>query len=161
MWPKSHHFIPLEFGNYDRHLEKVAELYNQGLSLCDIARDVGLTKATVRNLVLRAGIPLRPLRAGKGPVNSRVHGKRHAKPPYGFAYFEGCIVKHPKEYPFLLSIIGQWKSGRSLNSIATNLNDKRVPSPMGKKWSWNSIANIIQRIKSGQLVPIGDKYELR
>jgi hypothetical protein len=76
-------------------------------------------------------------------------------------YFEGRVVKHPKEYPTLLQIINLWKSGRSLNSIATKLNEKRVPSPMSKTWSFNSIDNVIKRIKSGHLVQNGDQYELR
>ena len=161
MWPKSHNFIPLAFRNSDNHLEKITELYKQGLSLRDIAKRVDLSKTRVRSLALRAGIPLRAHRNEKGPVKFGIQNKRPVKPPYGFAYFEGQVVKHPKEYPVLLSIISQWNSGRPLNSIATKLNDKRVPSPMCKKWSWNSIANIIQRIKSGQLVRKGDRYELK
>ncbi len=131
------------------------------LSLRDIAKRMDLPKTKVRDLVLRSRIPLRTFRSEKAESSFRTSGKRNTKPPYGFVYFEGRVVKHPKEYPTLLSIIKQWKSGQPLNSIATKLNEKRVPSPMAKKWSWNSIANIIQRIKTGQLNQNGDQYELR
>ena len=161
MWAKPHNFIHLTFSNSDNYREKVAELYQQGLSLLDIAKRIDLPKTKVRDLVLRSRIPLRTFRNEKSESTFGNSGKRNAKPPYGFAYFEGRVVKHPKEYPILLSIISQWKSGRPLNSIATKLNEKRVPSPMGKTWSWNSIANIIQRIKTGQLIQNGDQYDLR
>ncbi len=161
MWPKSHHFIALAFRNYDNYVEKVAELYKQGLSLRDIAKRIDLPKTKVRDLVLRARIPLRTFRNEQARATLGTSGKRNTKPPYGFVYFEGRVVKHPKEYPILLSIIKQWKLGRPLNSIATKLNGKRIPSPMAKKWSWNPIANIIQRIKTGKLIQNGDQYELR
>src|SRR5665213_1061629 len=88
-------------------------------------------------------------------------GKKNWKPPCGFCYFEGRITRHPKEYPVLLTIIRRWKSGQSANSIATWLNGKGIASPMNRNWSWNSITNIIQRIKSGELIKKGERYELR
>jgi hypothetical protein len=98
----------------------------------------------------------------ESPNKASFHsGKRGAKPPYGFWYVEGELIRHPKEYLILLKIIQRWEKGQSLNSIATELNNKKIPSPMGKKWSWNSIDNIIKRIKNGQLVKKGDNYELR
>ena len=161
MWPKPHNFIPLAFRNCDNYLEKVAELYKSGLSLRDVGNQVGLSRTQVRNLVLRAGIPLRPSVNETGPIKFGKQNKRPVKPPYGFMYFEGHIVKHPKEYPVLLSIIKKWKLGGSYNSIAVKLNAKRVPSPLRKKWSDKTIAIIIQRVKTGHLVQKGDSYELR
>ena len=84
MWSKPHNFILLAFRNSDNHLEKIAELYKQGLSLRDIAKRVDLSKTSVRSLALRAGIPLRPLRNEKGPVKFGIQNKRPVKPPYGF-----------------------------------------------------------------------------
>ncbi len=131
------------------------------MSLSDIEAHVGISKGKVRGLLLRAGISLRNQHDEIGRISQRTKSKKAAKPPYGFCFYEGQIVKHPIEYPHLLSIIQKWKTGHSLNSIATWLNGKKVRSPMGKQWSWNSIANIIQRIKTGQLVEKGGKYELR
>lgn len=84
MWPKSHDFIQLEIRNYDKDLEKVAELYKNGNSLREISILVDLSKTKVRDLVLRAGIPLRSMRNEKGELVVGARGKRSAKPPYGY-----------------------------------------------------------------------------
>ena len=146
-WGKPHDFISLEIRNYDQHLAKVAELYAAGCSLRDIAKQIDLSKTKIRNLVLRAGIPLRTLRDENGRLMVGSRGKRRSKPPYGFWYLHGEIQSHPKEHPVVLEIIDLWKSGYSMNSIATVLNKRGVKSPMNKRWSWNSVKNIISRIK--------------
>ena len=161
MWPKSHDFIQLTFSNSTTCDHKVAELYEKGNSFRDIEKAIGISKTRVRNILHRLKVPVRPFIPESNRATQRIAGKKNVKPPYGFAYFEGRVVKHPKEYPTLLQIISLWKLGQSLNSIATKLNGKRVPSPMGKTWSWNSIDNIIKRIKNGHLVQTGDHYELR
>lgn len=161
MWPKSHDFIQLTFSNSTAFDPKVVDLYKKGNSLRDIEKLIGLSKSKVRSALIRNEIPLRPLLGENNRTSQRTAGKKNTKPPYGFAYLDGVVVRHPKEYPILLTIIRQWKSGQSLNSIAVQLNGKRVPSPMGKTWSWNSIDNIIKRIKTGHLVQNGDHYELR
>lgn len=56
--------------------------------------------------------------------------------------------QQPKEYPFVLEIIVRWKSGQSMNSIATWLNKLIIKSPMNKKWSLNSIDNIFKESKA-------------
>lgn len=161
MWLKSHDFIHLAISNYHSDLPEIIKFYQKGLSLGDIAARTGISKSRVRRLLVNAGIVLRNLREEKGRPTQGSTSKKSVKPPYGFCFDEGRIVRHPKEYPHLLAIIQRWKAEQSLNSIATWLNGKRVPSPMGKQWSWNSIANIVQRIKSGQLVKKGAYYELR
>lgn len=148
MWGERHDFIYLEFRKNDMYLEKVAELYRNGHSLRDIAKQIDLSKTKIRDLVLRAGIPLRTMRDEKGRLVLGTRGKRRAKPPYGYWYLDGQLQKHPKEYPVLLEIVDLWKSGGSRNSIATRLNKRGVKSPMNRKWSWNTIANIIDRLKN-------------
>ena len=143
MWPKSHDFIELTFRNYDKHLQIVAKLYEQGHSLREISRIVNLSKTKVRDLVLRAGIPLRSMRNEKGQLAVGARGKRNMKPPYGFWFLNGEVQQHPKEYPVVLKIVERWKSGQSMNSIATWLNRRGVKSPMNKKWSWNSVKSVI------------------
>ena len=161
MWPKSHDFIHLTFSNSTACDENITELYKKGNSFRDIEKLTGISKTKIRDVLIRLKFPIRPVHEESHRATQRLVGKKNVKPPYGFAYFEGRVVKHPKEYPVLLSIINQWKLGMSLNSIATKLNGKRVPSSMGKTWSWNSIDNIIKRIKNGHLVQSGDQYELR
>lgn len=61
----------------------------------------------------------------------------------------------------LLQIHRLWKFGESANAIATLLNGKRIPSPMNKKWSWNSVANVIARFQQKKVILKGAQYELR
>lgn len=161
MWPKSHDFIQSSFSNSPVLSDKIAELYQKGNSLREISKIVDLSKTKIRDTLLKLKIPIRPTFQETQRATQSRSGKKNVKPPYGFIYFEGRVVRHPKEYPVLLQIIGLWKKGRSLNSIATELNGRRVSSPMGKLWSFNSIDNIIKRIKDGHLVQNGDIYELR
>jgi len=161
MSPKSHDFIHLEISNCNQQTPEIIKLYEKGLSLRDIESRLGISKTKVRSLLLKAGFPLRDSAEEKCRATQGTKSKKAVKPPYGFCFDEGRVVRHPKEYPHLLAIIQRWKSGQPLNSIATWLNGKRIRSPMGKEWSWNSIANIIQRIKTGQLIEKGGYYELR
>lgn len=127
------------------HTDKIKALYGQGLSLREIESRIGISKTKIRTMLIRANVPLRPTSAEQASVHWRTRGKRGIKPPYGYCYLEGQIVKNPRMYPILLHIIERWKSGHSLNSIATWLNGKGIPSPMCKKWSWNSVNNVILR----------------
>lgn len=139
----------------------MARLYKKGLSLRDISARLEIPKTVVRSELLKGGISLR---ASTKELNSRASGqagKMATKPPYGFCYFEGEITKHPKEYPVLQQIHKQWKFGINANSIADKLNEKRIPSPMNKEWSWNSVKNIIDRFKMNKIIQAGDgKLEL-
>ncbi len=102
-------------------------------------------KTKVRDLVLRAGIPLRSMLDEKGELVLGSRGKRNMKPPYGYWFLNSEVQRHPKEYPIVLEIIERWKSGKSMNSVATWLNRRGIRSPMNKKLSWNSVNNIISR----------------
>ena len=161
MLPDSHDFISLRISNSRDQVEKIVRLYQKGLSLRDIENREGLSKTRIRAILIRSKVPLRPMREEVPRAARGIDGKKNSKPPYGFCYFEGRITRHPKEYPVLLTIIRRWKLGQPANSIATWLNGKGVASPMNRSWSWNSVTNIIQRIKSGKLIPNGDQYELR
>lgn len=154
-------FIQLTISNYNESLPEVVDFYEKGLSLRDVAGRTSISKSKVRKLLLNSGVSLRETNKGSRLITSKTKSKLCSKPPYGFCFHEGRIVVHPKEYPHLLAIIARWKKGQALNSIAKWLNGKRVPSPMGKLWSFNSIDNIIKRIKDGHLVQKGDQYELR
>lgn len=148
MLGKPHDFIHLTFRNYDKYLAQVTELYTAGNSLREISRIVDLSKTKVRDLVLRAGIPLRSMRNEKGQLVLGTRGKRNVKPPYGYWFLNGEVQQHPKEYPVVLEIIERWKSSQTMNSIATWLNKRGFKSPMNKKWSWNSVNNVIKRFGS-------------
>jgi predicted HTH domain antitoxin len=88
---KPHNFIHLEIRNYDKYLAQVAELYSAGNSLREISRIVDLSKTKVRDLVLRAGIPLRSMRNEKGQLVLGSRGKRNVKPLYGYWFLNGKV----------------------------------------------------------------------
>lgn len=62
MWPEPHDFIHLEIRNFDEVRTKVAEFYKSGLSMREIEKRVDVSKTKIRDLLLQAGIPRRPLR---------------------------------------------------------------------------------------------------
>jgi hypothetical protein len=161
MLPLSHDFISLRINKLRQYDSKVVRLYKMGLSLREIESQEGLPKTTIRSMLIRSKVPLRPMREEVARVSKGNRGKKNWKPPFGFCYFEGRITRHPKEYPILLTIIRRWKSGQSANSIAKWLNGQGIASPMNCSWSWNSVTNIIQRIKTGKLIQKGERYELR
>jgi hypothetical protein len=132
---KPHDFIHLTFFNSPEADAKIADLYKKGNSFRDIGKLMDLSKTKVRDTLIRLQIPIRAAFQEIQRATQVKVGKKNIKPPYGFVYFEGRVVKHPKEYAVLLQIINLWKKGRPLNSIATQLNEKRVPSPMNKTWS--------------------------
>jgi hypothetical protein len=156
-----HDFIRFPFFVKTNRLTEIEPLYRKGMSLNEIERSTGIKKSSVRKFLLNAGVVLRSKHPDTSITKWRTRGKTHAKPPYGFCYVDGRIARHPKEYPTLLAIIRRWKDGQRANSIATYLNDKRIPSPMNKTWSWNSVDNIIKRIELKQIVRKGEHYELR
>jgi len=161
MWAQPHDFIHLQFRIPIKNPEELIKLYKRGLSLSDVAAQSGAPKSSIRRILIKNQIPLRCFAKENSTQASFRSSKRGAKPSYGFWYIEGKLVRHPKEYLILLQIIKRWKNGQSANSIATELNVKKTPSPMGKRWSWNSVTNIIHRIKNGQLFQQGEHYELR
>lgn len=73
-----------------------------------------------------------------------------ARPPFGFCYFQGEVVKDPKEYPTLLLIQSLWKQGTSISSIVRHLDGKGIQTRTGKSWSYNVIKATIQRLESKQ-----------
>lgn len=65
-----------------------------------------------------------------------------------FCYFQGEVIKDPKEYPTLLLIQNLWKQGASISSIVRHLDGKRITSRMGKPWSYNVIKSTIRRLET-------------
>ena len=130
-------------------IEIIGPLYRKGLSVTDIAEQTGLKRTSIwrclkdNKQILRkqSAVPYKRWRQG--------HGKRGAKPPYGFCYFEGEVIKDPKEYPTLQLIQNLWKQGASISSIITKLEERKLRSRMKKPWSYNVIKSIIKRSKDG------------
>lgn len=139
--------------------DKLVNQYRSGLSLTDISKQTGKAVNTIRDILIRAGVELRP--NVSAPVSStwRESWKRNILPYYGFCYFQGRVVKDPREYENLLLIYHLWKSGANPNSIATHLNSKKVPARRASSWNRNSVVNILKRFEDGTIYQKGGELE--
>ena len=129
--------------------EIVASLYKKGLSVTDIANQTGLKRTSIWSSLRTHKQDLRP----QAPVPfdrwRKRTGKMNARPPYGFSFFQGEIIKDQKEYPILQLIQNLWKQGMSISSIMLKLDERGSKSRMNKPWSYNVIKSIIKRSKNG------------
>ena len=141
---------------------EVKEKYELGWSLRDIAKESGVSKNGIRSTLLRAGITLRESVAQSTNKRDSSTGKSGAKPYFGFCYFEGQIIKDPREFPTLKLIYRRFEQDRTIHEITTELNREKITSRTGKKWSWAAVQNIVQRFKDKKIILLkGEKYEFR
>lgn len=142
--------------------QNAAEMYSKGMSLREISKQLGMSKNGVRSSLLRAGHKLREPAPKATHMRSLKSGKQSALPYYGFCYFEGKIVKDPREFPILQRIHRLWSQGRTIHQINLELNRAKLPSRKGRAWSWAAIQNIVARFENKQVVLLaGGKYEFR
>lgn len=138
-----------------------AELYKNGLSLGDIAKQTGKSKSVIRASLLRDGIELRGNVAPPAAILKSLSGKSNTQPPYGFCYFQGKVVPDQKEYENLMLIYQLWKSRTNPNRIADTLTEKNIQPRLAKSWNRNSVINILNRFANKQIILKGGHLELR
>ncbi len=97
-WAEPHDLIGLQISNCAQQESEVLSFYKNGLSLRDIENRIGYSKSKVRDILIRAEIPLRKRVEENRRATQGIRAKKNAKPPYGFCYFEGRAVVNPKEY---------------------------------------------------------------
>lgn len=131
--------------------EKVAPLYRQGMSVTDIAAETGLSRGSIWDSLRGHKQALRP--QGSVPFERwrQGRGKTGARPPYGYSFFQGEIIKDPVEYPTLQLIQNLWKQGVSISSIVRQLEAKGIKSRMKKPWRYNVIKATIRRLHDGSV----------
>ena len=89
-----------------------------------------------------------PLRKNKATKKNRIKRQFVVKGgpvPYGYAYLEGKLVVDPKEYKTVLEIHRQRQKMKSDRAIARYLNDQKITTRAGKKWTNEIIKRIIDR----------------
>lgn len=123
--------------------------YQKGLSLSEIATKVNKSKWFVRSCLSKEGIKLRNKHAEAMALCKLKRGKQGARPYYGFCYFDGEIVKDPREYPTLVLIHDLWKEGKTIHGIVKELHNRSLTSRTGRRWSWAAVLNIVNRFISG------------
>lgn len=82
-------------------------------------------------------------------LRKQKRGKQGARPYYGFCYFEGEIVKDPREYPTLVLIHDLWNEQKTIHQVVKELSNRSLTSRTGRKWSWAAVSNIVDRFSSG------------
>ena len=143
---KPHDFIRFRSFAIGEALEQIGSLYAKGLSLAEVAVRTETAKSTAREALLRGGVALRPKNAGPSECRRAGRaGKPSGKAPYRYCFLEGELARHPLEYPTLLTIVARRASGANPNAIAVYLDGLGFASPMARKWSGNSVANVLRR----------------
>jgi hypothetical protein len=123
---------------------------------------IGCSKSKVRSALRRCGIKPRESTAQATNERPLKSGKQGVLPYYGFCYFEGQIIKDPREFPTLQIIHRGWSRGESIHQINLQLNHAGVLSRKGKTWSWAAIQNTVARFENKQFIlSKGGKYEFR
>lgn len=160
-------FYPIDtkefyFKNDTRISSEVTNLYEQGWSLREIARENGCSKNKIRSSLVKAGLEMRDRVPQATSRRGLSGGKQGALPYYGFCYFEGKIVRDPHEFPTLQLIHNGWKKKQTIHQITQQLNQAKRPSRTGKAWSWAAVSNIVARFEKGIVIlHKGGKYEFR
>jgi hypothetical protein len=155
-------FVAVKFESQKRIIDEAACFYEKGWSLREIARELGCSKNKVRKCLLKNGHELREPFAQATHLRGPKHGKQCARPYYGFCYFEGEIIKDPREFPTLQVIHRRWCEKKTIHQITQELNRTKLPSRSGKTWSWAAVQNLIVRFDTKKVIlHTGGKYEFR
>jgi hypothetical protein len=64
--------------------------------------------------------------------------------PYGIGHGLDGPVPIPRHLKIVVEILQRRSRGETLQSIATRLNRRGIPSPFGKKWQTSSITHILK-----------------
>ena len=143
----SHDLIDLSPRTTSRIIEKCAPLYEKGFSLRDIEERTGIAKSTIRETLTKNGFALRNPHNGNASKVDNKRTKRGGSTPFGYAYLDGKLLMDPKEQIALRKIFSLWKSGKSYQAIASELNDKKIPTRSGKPWIKSVVRSIILKAK--------------
>ncbi len=127
-------------------------LYKKGMTLRDVAKELNISKTKVRDVLLKAGVELRPSSPTPEQVAQWRIRKTKAPPPFGYCYFQGKLVMNPIEYDALLKIHRQWKLGMSANDITRYLNGKKIMPRNAKEWHNKAVKKIVARFESRKIV---------
>ena len=106
--------------------KSLAEKYENGYSLQDIAKMIGYSKSKVRSALKRCGIKPRDSSSQATHERSLKSGKQGPLPYYGFCHFEGKIIKDLREFPTLQIIHRGWSRGESIHQMNLKLNQAGV-----------------------------------
>jgi hypothetical protein len=128
--------------------EKAAPLYASGLSLREVAREIAVSKTTIRKVLLKHGVALRPSTHDQSDGVTLPKKFHVGVAPYGYCVLNGRLVQDPKEQRNVQLILKLRSQGKSLNAIAAYLNGRKVRPRTGKAWDHSIVRSIVQRNQS-------------
>ena len=129
----------------DRIFEICAPLYSQGMSLRELAKQIGLPRSTIKAALNAGGLPMRSATETYNKESQCSRPMKAGAVPYGYSYLEGRPAKEPKEYKVVLQIRNLWQSGKGCSAIARALNDQKILTRGGKRWAKGIVSRIIKR----------------
>ena len=135
-----------------RIIDIIAPLHTEGLSIADIERQTGLKRTSIWKALKAHEQSLSPKKSVPCARWRKGHKRTGARPPYGFCFLQGELVRDPKEYPTLLLVNNLWTRGSDIMSILSTLSDRGLKSRTGKEWTYGVIKSIVQRMESGAIV---------
>ena len=124
---------------------KVVHLYQSGLSLQAVARQVHRSKTYVRKTLLESGVDLRAHSNDQlgGPAKPKSIAIKNAS--YGFALVNGTLHENPTEMAVVQLIVKWWQQGLSHGAIARKLNSQKIKPRKAAFWSQPTVGFIIKR----------------
>jgi len=127
--------LPVTFNEAVLHQKYVLEKR----SLRQIAREFASSKTTIRQALVRFGIPLK----NKGSSVNRVHAL-----PFGKRCVNGAVMQHKGEQQVIRSVLKMHREGLSNNAIARVLTEMKIPTKQqGKAWHHEMVRQILLRSK--------------
>ena len=75
------------------------------------------------------------------PKNISINGR----PPFGYQWDNGTLVKHPTEYPILSAMKELRDAGYTYAQVADQLTADGILTKRGKKWNTGTIYKILKR----------------
>lgn len=141
-----HDIIHVKFKDTHAFSKECIALYQKGVTLNEIARIVGRSKAKVRRVLHLHG-HWTGMKISDGIYTSwRKTGRTRAQPFFGYTYYMGQIVEEPRELQILILIKRLSSEGRTAKEIANYLNANRMVPRRAKTWHRNSICKILKRL---------------
>ena len=143
--PEVHDKIDLFHLGAQGIFQKAAPLYASGQSLREIARELGISKTTLRQTLIDGGTELRPSNRSLRNLPKRTPRAHVGVAPYGYCIIHGKLVEVPKEQQTVRLMMRLRSEGKSLTAIADHLNSYKVKPRTAKSWDHSIVRSIIKR----------------
>lgn len=115
------------------------------MSLREIARELNVSRTTVRKALLNGGADLHPLSNGPRKDNARSARPHMGIAPFGYCVIKGDLTEVPKEQETIQIILKLKSSRMNLRAIADQLDRHKIKPRSAKKWDHSIISSIIKR----------------